>query len=218
MIRAFIFDMDGVLVDSEPLHLEAINLVLKPHGVALSEVENRAYLGWTEAAFWEAVRARFDLPGSAVEYGGERRRHLRALLVRGVLPVPGVVEFLARLDPLDLRRAVASSSDESVIRQILEALGIGDRFDAITAGDHVRRSKPDPEIFLATAARLGLEPADCLVFEDSPQGILAARRAGMRCVRVLTKTTRELECEPTDRVIENFIGLDPGELLCIGGP
>ena len=213
MIRAFIFDMDGVLVDSEPLHLEAINLVLEAHGAQLSPVQNQVYLGWTEAAFWRSVIERFDLPGTGSEYRLERQRRLMTRLEAGIPQVSGVVDFLARLDSLDLRLAVASSSDEVVIRTILDALGITDRFDTITAGDQVSRSKPDPEIFLTSAARLGVEPRDCLVFEDSPQGIQAAHRAGMRCVRVITETTREIECPPTDFQIEDFSDLDPRSLL-----
>jgi beta-phosphoglucomutase family hydrolase len=211
-VRAVIFDMDGVLVDSEPLHLVAANRVLAPFGVRLSDEQNAAYLGWTEERFWRAMIAQFSLPGSTVEHQQARAAQFLALLRDDARVSPGVREFLATLRARGLPIAVASSSDARVIAHVLEAGGLTACFDAIAAGDEVTRSKPDPEIFLLAATRLGVPPPDCLVFEDSPHGIEAACRAGMRCVRVLTDTTRHLPAPPVDLTIDSFVGFDLSSL------
>jgi HAD superfamily hydrolase (TIGR01509 family) len=211
-IRAAIFDMDGVLVDSEPLHLASANRALAPHGVRLTDEDNSAYLGWTEEAFWRAVVARFALPGSPEAYQARRAGYFFELLREDARVSPGVGVVLEALRSRGLRLGVASSSDTRMIAHVLAAGGLTRYFDAIAAGDEIRRSKPDPEIFLLAAARLAVRPEHCLVFEDSPHGIQAAVRAGMRCVRVVTDTTRALPCPPTDHVIEGFDGLDVSAL------
>jgi HAD superfamily hydrolase (TIGR01509 family) len=218
MTRAVIFDMDGVLVDSEPLHLLAANEVLAPHGVHLTAAENSGYLGWTEEAFWLDVCRRHQLTGTPAAYRDARRDRVLELMAGRPPIAPGIDPFLRRLRARGLRLGVASSSDAAVIESILSAGGLAAYFDAIAAGDEVARSKPDPEIYLLAAARLDVEPRDCVVFEDAPHGIEAALRAGMRCIRVVTETTRDLACPDTIDAIETFVGLEPARVLGDAGP
>ncbi len=208
-----IFDMDGVLVDSEPLHLESTNQVLGTFGHALSAEQNERYLGMNEQRFWSELRERFGIDED-VDALIERRHHALVALLREHLPLAdGIRDLLASLRASGIDMAVASSSEREAIEFILERGGIAEFFGVIASGDEVARSKPDPEIFLLAAERLGRPAEDCLVLEDSVNGVNAARAAGMRCLRVVTDTTRNIEFPEVDGVIETFVGLDLAEAL-----
>ncbi len=212
-VTAVIFDMDGVILDSEPLHLEAANRLLAREGAYLSASENEAYLGWNEAAYWGALKERFRLERSPRDYTHERHDVLVELL-REHLPIaPGLVPFLEGLVRRDLPLAVASSSERELIDFVLRNGDIERFFSVVVSGDEVERCKPFPDIFLDAARQLGQEPAHCVVLEDSVNGVDAARAAGMRCVRVVTETTQRLSFPPVDLEIEGFLDLDPDSIL-----
>jgi len=216
-VAAVVFDMDGVLVDSEPLHHESTNLVLGEHGVRLTECENRRYLGWNERAFWTALREKFGLPGAVPELIRRRQEVVTDLFLKRGLPIAdGVARTLEALAARGLPLAVASSSERAVIDEVLARGGIAHFFRAIASGDEVTRGKPDPEIYRLAARRLGVEPARCLAFEDAPHGVRAALAAGMRCVRVVTSTTRDLEFPSVDATIASFRELDLEAVLATG--
>ena len=208
-----IFDMDGVLIDSEPLHFEACNLILTRHGPALTEEENQSFLGWNESSFWREIVKRFSLPGTVEGYTMERRRIFVQLLENRLPLLPGVKPFIHRLLSRGLKLAVASSSDGELIQQILAMSGLSPLFSALAAGDEVANPKPDPEIFLLAARRLSVTPEACLVFEDSPSGVHAALAAGMEVVRSLSPMTHGLAFPKTVLKVENFQNIDMDELL-----
>jgi len=212
-LKAAIFDMDGVLIDSEPVHLEACNRILARHGSELSHEENRSYLGWNESSFWAAMVKRFSLPGTVEEYTSERARLLTQLLTEHLPLAPGIQGFLDQLTSRGLKLGVASSSDRQLILFVLRRGGIDRFFDAVAAGDEVTHRKPDPEIFLLTAHRLSVEPESCIVFEDSPVGARGAIAAGMRCCRVTSPTTSGLVFPAVDHVVESFSDLTIDEIL-----
>ena len=109
--------------------------------------------------------------------------------------------------------AVASSSERHLIEYVLEETGFGPYFQAIAAGCEVSASKPDPEIFLLAASRLGCAPSECLVFEDAPHGVQGAKAAGMSCIRVITRATRAMSFPQVDGAIECFADLDLDAVL-----
>ena len=211
--QAVIFDMDGVLVDSEPLHLVSTNVVLGRFGHGLSAEENEIYLGWNEQSYWSALLERFGIDAAIEDCIAEREAEILRLFHEEVPVAPGVVDFVHALRDRGIPRAVASSSDRRVIDAVLERSGLAGSFDAIASGDEVSRSKPDPEIFLLAASRLGVEPERCLVFEDAPHGAQGALSAGMRCIRVVTQTTRRLSFPRVDKDIEGFQGLGVDDVL-----
>jgi HAD superfamily hydrolase (TIGR01509 family) len=179
-----IFDMDGVLVDSEPVNFTAMDRVLTAHGLRYSESDDRRFRGRRNADFFAELRqAHPHLPG-----GETLERALTETLVdlvrAGCVPRPGVPEVLHRLGERGYRLALASSAVPPVIAATLQALGVRPLFETTVSGADVPRGKPAPDIFLESARRLRLPPAHCLVIEDSRNGMLAALAAGMACVVV----------------------------------
>ncbi len=211
--KTIIFDMDGVLIDSEPAHLEAANEVLAREGVSLSPAQNAAYLGQNENRYWTALIARFSLKKGPSHYIAERHAVLVRML-RNQLPVAaGVLEFMTELKRRGAALALASSSERGLIDYVVDKGGMSTFFDVIASGDEVTHSKPDPEIFLLAAERLQAHPHECLVFEDSANGVQAAAAAGMVCVRVETETTKGLEFPEVATTIRGFCDVDIDGLL-----
>ena len=189
--RAVIFDCDGVIADSEPLHLRVFRAVLAPRGIAISSAEYaERYLGLDDrGVFAEALRVHGSAP-AAGEVGAlvvEKARRFRSVLEAEVRIYPGVVAFVRSLTGVPL--AVASGALRDEVELILSRAGIRDAFAAVVAAEDVTAGKPDPEGFLRALAALEREagaiaPAACLVVEDSIAGVEAACRAGMRCLAV----------------------------------
>jgi HAD superfamily hydrolase (TIGR01509 family) len=185
-----IFDMDGVLLDSEPLHHCAANAVLAEDGhPPLSVAEYTRYLGMTDDDIWRDLRTMRDLGQPHEDYLRRFDSHVLAEYRKHAIAAPGAVDLLDWLTACGLPLAVASSSRAQWVETCLDAIGIRRYFDRIVAGDMVARGKPDPEIFLVAARQLRAQPARCVVFEDSPAGVTAASRAGMYTIAVCTSYT-----------------------------
>ena len=188
--QAVIFDLDGVLVDSEPLHHDAANAVLAEDGQPpLSVAEYRRYLGLTDADLWHEVRTVRGLGQPHEHYLSRFDRHVLAQYRQHATAAPGAVDLLDWLTACGLPLAVASSSRVQWVETCLDAIGIRPYFERIVGGDMVTRGKPDPEIFLVAAHQLRAQPARCVVFEDSPAGVTAASTAGMYTIAVCTAYT-----------------------------
>jgi len=185
-----IFDLDGVLVDSEPLHHHAANAVLVEDGhPPLSLAEYTRYLGLTDEDMWRDLRTMRDLGRPHEHYLRRFDSLVLAQYRRHATAAPGAVDLLDWLTACGLPLAVASSSRAQWVKTCLHAIGLLPYFDRVVAGDMVARAKPDPEIYLLAARQLRAQPARCVVFEDSPPGVTAASRAGMYTIAVCTAYT-----------------------------
>lgn len=183
MIKAVIFDMDGVLIDSEPLHFDVIEMVLNKHGVAIPGDYLNKYVGDTNERVWKEMVKEFSLTESIDFYIEQQLESTIECLWRDAYePIEGVVELLQELKDAGYSLAVASSSPPVVIQNILDRIGIAHYFDKWVSGNQVPESKPAPYIYLHAAAVLGFEPGDCLAIEDSYYGVTAAKAAGLRCI------------------------------------
>jgi len=199
--------MDGVLVDSEPIHERALGSVLAVEGFRLPPEEYAALVGTTVESSWTHLFERFPLARSREEYlVAHEAAMLEHLAASPLEPEPGVVALLDLCRAEGYRLALASSSPGIVIRATLGALGLADAFELYVGGDEVARGKPDPEIYLAAAERLGVPPARCLAIEDALHGIESARRAGMAVVAVRTRYTVGHGLVAT-RVVDSLEGL-----------
>lgn len=211
--QAAIFDMDGLMVDSEPLQHRAFNYYLTPRvGAALTDDEFRAMVGIHELENWRFVQERFGLTGPVDVMMRERNEIYEALLREHVTPMPGLRDLVARLRAARYRLAVASSSPLEQIRLVVEALGLEGELDAYASGWEVARSKPDPAVMLVAAARLGVPPSACVVFEDSSAGLTAARAAGMVAVGVPNVYTAQQDLSAAHVVVASLQDVTP-ELL-----
>jgi HAD superfamily hydrolase (TIGR01509 family) len=197
-IRAVIFDMDGVLVDSEPFGFEALRRVMARYGLPYTEAENAEFLGRTTRESCRILKARHGLPESEETLADLYIEGMLELIGRGPIPMAGVPEVLERVRASGYRMALASSAELRVIHANLTALSLGPLFEAVVSGTQVGRGKPAPDVFLAAAERLGVPPAECLVIEDSRNGLLAAKAAGMRCAVAPCAHTRHQDFREAD--------------------
>lgn len=197
-IQAVIFDMDGVLVDSEPLGFQAMARVMARHGLPYTEVENTEFLGRTTLESCRILKARHGFRASEEELAGWYVEGMLELIARGPAPMPGVPEVLERLRRAGYRLALASSAEPQVIEANLTALSLAHVFEAVVSGTQVERGKPAPDVFLAAARCLGVAPPACLVVEDSRNGLLAAKAAGMICAVVPCAHTRHQDFGDAD--------------------
>lgn len=182
MLRAVIFDMDGVLLDSESYHYQAIHELMASRGYAYSVRLLHKYCGVPETEIWPHLMEDVGMTGEEPKQLMEEHwiRYRRLLEQNGLPEFPGTKEFLKKLKERGYRTAVASASSEQVIGDYLEKLGIQGCFDAVTSAQECRHGKPEPDVFLLTAEKLAVKPEECMVIEDSVKGMIAARRAGMK--------------------------------------
>jgi HAD superfamily hydrolase (TIGR01509 family) len=206
-IAAVLFDMDGVLMDSEPLHLRATQLALGLPGPSFTDRDNRAFFGATDPETFRVLRILFDLESSTDELVERKRHHLVALLRAEGRAAPGVPDVPRRFRSSGLRLGLVSASARTVIKALLETVGLDDAFEAVVSGDEVARGKPAPDGFLMAARRLDVEPDRCLVVEDSRNGVLAGKAAGMTVAAVPCPATSHEDFSPADFVLPSLEAL-----------
>jgi HAD superfamily hydrolase (TIGR01509 family) len=189
MITTAIFDLDGLLADTEPLHCRAYQMALFEHGVRLTAADYGDH--WVRCGKgiheWLGQHG-FDLDPVALR--ASKAIHYQDLLRSSLRAMDGADAVLNRLAG-KMRIGLASSSYRDAVNGVIHGLGIANYFDTIVSGLDVARVKPAPDIFLEAARRLGVDPADCAVLEDAEKGVLAAHAAGMRCVAVPNEYTRD---------------------------
>lgn len=211
MLKAIVFDFDGVIVDSEPLHFQAFAELFAPLGMSLTyEQYLDQYIGFDDR---DAIRHACASIGRTVDPAQlaaliqQKAVLFESIVAQGVKAIPGAVELIeSAAGAIEL--AICSGALRSDIELILPALrtGLGDRFSVIVSADDVERSKPDPACYRLACERLGLPPAHCLAIEDTPAGLEAARGAGMQTLGLTT--THRADQLDADRVVDSLAGLD----------
>jgi beta-phosphoglucomutase len=213
---AAIFDLDGTLVDSHDAHVDAWQTMGRTHGVAISYEHFARHFGRRNDHMlreaWE-IAGRSPPSDAEVERLGRAKEAIYRDLVRGAFPVmDGGPELLAALARSGWRLAIGSSAERENVELALDGLGARGQFHAIVTGDDVRRGKPDPECFLLAAERLAVPPGRCVVLEDAPAGIAAAKAAGMRCVAITSKGHRPEVQGDADLIVRSLRELTPARL------
>lgn len=207
---ALIFDMDGVIVDSNPVHREAWTAFNRRYGLETTEAMHQLMYGKRND---EIIRAYFgdSLDPAEVFARGAAKECLYREMVDGRIDqmlVPGLRDFLHRYGESPM--AVASNAEPLNVNFVLDRAGLRPYFRAIVDGHQVARPKPFPDVYLRAAELLGATPANCIVFEDSHSGIQAARQAGMRVIGI---STTHVNLQNTDRNADNFLNGDLTEWL-----
>jgi len=186
-MRAVIFDMDGVLTDSEPLICEAATEMFREHGVAVQPTDFSPFVGTGENRYLGGVAEKYGVVLDIVAAKARTYELYLAMVPTRLEAFPGAVELVRKCLKAGWPCAVASSADRIKIEANLNKIGLPPAtWKAIVTAEDVERRKPDPAIFLMAASRLGMSPSQCTVVEDAVNGIAAAKAAGMRCVAVAT--------------------------------
>jgi beta-phosphoglucomutase family hydrolase len=214
--RAIIFDMDGTIIDSEPVHLKAYQAVLNGFGVSYTEKENREFLGRTDAIVSQALIARYKLDLSVPGLIEIKERKLKELLSQSATVRDGVLAVLRQASASHVPLAVASSATLATIEFVVDALAIRHYFQTVASGDEVEHGKPAPDVFLLAAERLHVKPAACLVIEDTANGIKAAKAAGMKCIAVPCDATKHEDHSQADLVLPSLSQFDVNQWLKAG--
>lgn len=182
MIRVIIFDLDGLLTDTEMLHSRAWCKTFQEKGIHMSEREYADHWVRQGKGFLSFLAER-DLKLKPAELQQRKDQIFAELVQKELRAMPGALEFLEALHGR-VKLALASSARRIPVNLVLHALGITNYFEVIATFEDVSRAKPDPDVFLLVAKRLGVEPRECVVLEDAEKGILAAYRAGMKSIAV----------------------------------
>ena len=210
---AVIFDFDGLILDTEWPAFVSVVEVFEAHGVELPLADWQHRIGRGDNAPWPELLE--DAVGRALDHDdlvAQRSRRKNAMTDANPIQ-PGVVELLDQAETLGLAKAVASSSPISWVGRHLDRLGIIERFAAVRTQDDVHRTKPWPDVFLAAATALQVRPERAVVFEDSRNGVLAAKEAGMFCVAVPNRITEGLDFSDADLVVSSLADVDLAALI-----
>ncbi|MBU0530182.1 MAG: HAD family phosphatase [Candidatus Aenigmatarchaeota archaeon] len=205
MIRAVIFDMDGVVSDTQDIHARAEAEILNRHGVDITPEEiNKTFAGRRPSEFFQQLFDENGIDGDAAHVAAEKWDKVIQLAEESVDPMPGAVQLITELAENGFKLAVASSSNTEFVRLVLSKLDLLDKFQAVVTGDDVKKGKPDPEPFLLAASRIGVKPEEAVVIEDGVSGMIAAKAGGMKCVGLVTDKTKEY---PTDVLVTSLTEL-----------
>ena len=214
--KVVIFDMDGLMVDTEPLQLEALNLVLRPYSIRLSETDWMSYVGKKPkvniSTIKELYQANFDVETILCA----QQDAYQELLADKIIPMPGLMNAMNLFQKLGFKLALASSSKLGSINIILSKLDLQKVFHVVVSGDHVEHSKPNPEIFLLVARKLDVKPSHCLVLEDSAPGVNAAASAGMLCIAIPNRFTAANPFNHATLILNNLSAITENTLQDVG--
>ncbi len=200
-----IFDMDGVLVESNPYHKMALQQFCEGHGYFLSEEKLKAKIYGRTNKDWITNLFEDQLTSQQLaQYAEEKEALFRRLFKGNVTPVKGLITFLNRLDDQKVRYAIATSAPRANVDFTLNEIGENGRFKTILDDSFVENGKPDPEIYLKTAAALTMAPSDCIVIEDSISGVISGKAAGAKVVGITTTHSENELRKYTDLVINDF--------------
>jgi len=204
--EAVIFDMDGVLVNSEPFYVEMEKKNFNMLGLDISDEEHQTYQGTASDYMWKTIIQKHHLDKPLEELVKMTNSLVTPFFqsLPYIDPMPGVKELIEFLHTRGVPFALASSSYPDVIQIILEKTGLKPFFNVIVDSLMAGKSKPEPDIFLLAAIQLGVNPENCLVIEDSANGIEAARRAGMFCVAFNGPGAEFQDQSKAGRIISDF--------------
>jgi len=202
-MQAIIFDMDGLMVDTEPLYWEVARELAARFGKSVSDATLRKMMGRSRHESMQIFAQDCGIDRPIDELLAERERLMLQRYARGVEPMPGLREILDRFHGR-LKLAVATSSPMKFTDVLLPALGLARYFHVIQTGDQILRGKPDPEIYLKTMSRLQARPDECIVLEDSRAGALAAHRAGAYVIAIPSALTAQEDFSFADARVRNL--------------
>ena len=202
-MKAVIFDMDGVIINSEPLHFEIEGELLEDLGGKFDKKAHEAFVGTTDYNIWKKYKEEFNLEPS-VEEIVEMKKERFLERIGEVELTENFMAFMLTLHNEGYPMAIASSNNRKVVDAVVNRFGLSKYMKFIISGEEVRKGKPNPEIFLTAAKKMGVEPEACLVIEDAENGVKAAKAAGMKCIGLKNMDSGKQDLSQADLVINNF--------------
>ncbi|MNO50177.1 2-deoxyglucose-6-phosphate phosphatase [compost metagenome] len=209
MLKAFIFDMDGVIIDSEPLHYEVDIETMNYFGHVIVGEQLDKYVGMTNPEMWKLIREEFQVIQSVeeiIEY--QLARKISSLRSLAIEPIEGIRELILNIKSRNWLVGIASSSPRVFIEEVVSKFGIAEYFDCIVSGEEVPHGKPAPDVYLEAALQLGVEPQECLVLEDSRNGIVAAKAAGMGCIGYVNLNSGNQDLSQADSIVKKIADIN----------
>lgn len=206
MKKCVIFDMDGVIIDSEPIHMECEKEIFRMLGISITVEEHNSMVGTTDLVMWTRLKNAFNLSQPINELVKLKQTfYIEYLKSRTNLkPVQYIPELISSLHQNKFILALASSSPHAQIDFILNEFMLRKYFSVIVSGDDVKDGKPNPEIFLKASELTEIPPEHCLVIEDSMNGILAAKNANMRCIAFRNPNSGNQNLEGAEFEVNSF--------------
>lgn len=210
MLEAVIFDMDGVIMDSEPIHYETEFEILKRFGVTdYPQSEHAKYVGMRTWDLWTGHIAKYDLNATAEDLTIEGdEAYIKALRDSDFDPIDGLIPLLDRIKANGTRMIVASSASRENIKLVLDKFAITQYFEGYVSSQDVEKTKPNPDIFLLAAKTLGVEPKNCVVIEDAKHGVQAAIAAGMKCIGYRNLNSGNQDLSKAHLIVESHHDID----------
>lgn len=203
MIKAVIFDMDGVIVDSEPIMDIVLIQFFEDMDIKFDKNIAKDFRGGSSEAFWGELKKIYSLPDQVDYYVNERlKRTIEYYKKNGVKLIDNVTNLIEEFRSLNLKIALATSAAHGRMQVTLDLLNLEKYFDVIVTSKFIKNAKPDPEIFLYACKSLNLKPDNCVVIEDSKNGIIAAKKAGMYCVGF--DQTDDQDLSNADIIVDDF--------------
>lgn len=206
MESCVIFDMDGVIIDSEPIHQECERKIFKLLGIDISEDVHNALAGATDETMWRSIEKEYDLPINISEIIQLKKSLYMEYLKREVYikPIPYISELIANLYKNGFSLVLASSSPHIQIDFILSSFELKRYFHSILSGEDVVTGKPHPAIFMKASELVGISPEQCIVIEDSYNGVSAAKSASMKCIGYRNPNSGNQDLSNADSIISSF--------------
>ena len=203
MLEAVLFDMDGVMVDSEPLWTETEKQLLARRNFRYSPSLKSAMMGRDARGAVAHLIEHYGLAESVGQLMEERNQLIAEFFKEHLKAIPGALELVISVMAAGVKTGLVSSSPKPLVELASEKLGLSRHFELIMSGDQVLRGKPAPDIYIAAAKNLGVTPQNCLVIEDAPHGVAAAKGAGMCCLAISSSVSVD-ELALADRVVSGF--------------
>lgn len=206
MIKAVIFDMDGLMIETEHLQSQSFEKVLKEYGKKpiLNKDGVVQLVGITAKKNWVLLKKRYHIDEAIEVLLAKKRKIYIKLLEKNIAAKPGLYKLVKFLVGHKIKIAVASNSVRQHIEFVLSKLKLIKHFTLLVSGEDLRRGKPFPDIFLKTAKHLKVKPGECLVLEDAEVGIIAAKRAGMKVIAIPNRYTKSQDFSLADRIVQSL--------------
>ena len=200
MIKAIIFDLDGVIANTQQYHAQIESEILNRFGIKISlEEVTKRFAGVRTKDFLKSLLEEKKVDFNIDDIMTEKRQRINYVCSKELKSIPGVVDLIKAIYDAGLRLAVASASSDDFVRMVLEKLEIIKYFSIVVSADEVGKGKPNPDVFLLAAQKLLVSPEDCVVIEDSYNGMQAAKAAGMKCIGLTNDKTA-----PANLIISSF--------------